>query len=178
MRSASAEGSATSSRAKTDPPPWPRETHSDSAAVNEELLSSTASFTTAGGSSQTDMASSFGMLSKTREDPVLDAATSSPPDPLPLLLANPALGIEDLTRRSDSPVANSPSKSSSMRPAGSASVTSPVQIAPSPLRDPMTGARIGPLAQQQQQNQGTGVSHLSGLSSEALGLISTAGGRR
>ncbi|KAL8286192.1 hypothetical protein RQP46_004680 [Phenoliferia psychrophenolica] len=101
------------------------------------------------------------MLSKQREDPVLAAATSSPPDPLPLLLANPALGLEDLTRRSDSPVANSPSKSSMARPSGSASVTSPVQIPPpnpSPLRDPLTGARIGPLAQQQQQNQGTGVS--------------------
>ena len=105
------------------------------------------------------LAMSMGLTNKL-DDPVLSAATSFPPDPLPMLLANATQ--EDLTRRSDSPVATSPSKSSAARPSGSASVTSPVQIAPpSPLRDPTTGARLNPLPPSQivglQQNQGTGV---------------------
>ncbi|KAK4703245.1 hypothetical protein P7C70_g2979, partial [Phenoliferia sp. Uapishka_3] len=91
-------------------------------------------------------------------DPVLESATSSPPDPLPLLLANPSLLSEDLTRRSDSPVANSPSKSTGTRPAGSASVSSPLRDASALPGQRPPGAAVS--QQDQQQNQGSGYSEV------------------
>ncbi|KAM0755828.1 hypothetical protein T439DRAFT_13398 [Meredithblackwellia eburnea MCA 4105] len=95
-------------------------------------------------------------------DSVLSEATSSPPDPLPFILShanNPALSLSDeLTRRSDSPVANSPSRSTSARPAGSASVSSPVHIQPSPLRPPPPALQQDQHQQNQNaQNSGAGV---------------------
>lgn len=91
-------------------------------------------------------------------------AAASPPEPLPFVLAN-SLPLDDLQRRSDSPVAfaPSPSSSTSASPAGSASVTSPVRIPPSPLRDAVAAQtavqRPGLLAAVQglPQNSGAGV---------------------
>jgi hypothetical protein len=94
-----------------------------------------------------------------------DATPSTPTsDPIPL----PLRGLQeaDLLRRSDSPVANSPSKSPNGQ--GSATVSSPLtslapitQPAPSPQRrgavDQGSQEQQQQQQQQQQQNSGTGV---------------------